>query len=82
MDIPNGVIQDIVDIEKDEEPRIQSPAYMTDHCYAKPVVEEKSKQFENQFANDHGYSRFVQIDRFIQQVDFEKIEYLMFCLPF
>ena len=53
-----------------------------DHCYAKPVVEEKSKQFENQFANDHGYSRFVQIDRFIQQVDFEKIEYLMFCLPF
>jgi hypothetical protein len=65
-EIPNGEIRDLdsteirdlVSLEKEEESRIESPAYMTDHCYARPV-EEKTKEFESQFANDHGYSRFV-----------------------
>ena len=70
-EIPNGEIRDIdheirdisseirVGIEKDDESRIESPAYMTDHCYARPV-DEKTKEFESQFANDHGYSRYVE----------------------
>jgi hypothetical protein len=49
------------DLDKDEESRMQSPAYVMDHCYARPVVDKKKKEpespFENQFANDHGYSR-------------------------
>ena len=72
-EIPNGEIRDIdheirdisseirVGIEKDDESRIESPAYMTDHCYARPV-DEKTKEFESQFANDHGYSRFVELN--------------------
>ena len=59
-DVPNGEIRDLATPDAgdkdDEDSRINSPAYMTDHCYARPV-DEKSKQFENQFANDHGYSR-------------------------
>ncbi len=60
-DVPNGEIRDLATPDAgdkdDEDSRINSPAYMTDHCYARPV-DEKSKQFENQFANDHGYSRY------------------------
>ncbi len=71
-EIPNGSeIRDLVDIVDkdvdvverdvvvDDDARIESPAYMTDHCYARPV-EEKKKEFESQFANDHGYSRCVK----------------------
>ena len=66
-DVPNGEIRDLATPDAgdkdDEDSRINSPAYMTDHCYARPV-DEKSKQFENQFANDHGYSRYL---RFFQE---------------
>jgi hypothetical protein len=58
-DLDSTEIRDLVSLEKEEESRIESPAYMTDHCYARPV-EEKTKEFESQFANDHGYSRFVE----------------------
>ena len=41
-------------------PENSSPHIM-DHCYAKPSTEleedSKQQQFENQFANDHGYTR-------------------------
>jgi hypothetical protein len=62
-EIPNGEIRDLIDIENDidQDPRIESPAYMTDHCYARPVEEkekEKSNEFVSPFANDHGYSRY------------------------
>ena len=44
----------------DRDPRIESPAYMTDHCYARPVEEkQKSNEFVSPFANDHGYSRYL-----------------------
>ena len=74
-EIPNGSeIRDLVDIDDrdvdvgdkdvviDGDARIESPAYMTDHCYARPV-EEKKKEFESQFANDHGYSRYGSIKK-------------------
>ena len=73
-DIDSTEIRDLVSLEKEEESRIESPAYMTDHCYARPV-EEKTKEFESQFANDHGYSRFVEYIIYYQLILILKIKY-------
>ena len=50
------------EIEDDEDDDMHGSHIDEDHCYARPSSEQKNNQensenFENQFANDHGYTR-------------------------
>ena len=50
------------DIDQDDEDDMHGSHIDEDHCYARPSSEQKNNQensenFENQFANDHGYTR-------------------------
>jgi hypothetical protein len=48
----------VPEVEEATNAEEEPPSHITDHCYARPVVQDKQADaFESQFANDHGYTR-------------------------